>query len=451
MYLNINIIYKVIFMNNFKLSNKKIYKDNRSSIENLHDEKLNSIIEKNNCLDEKKKQLTFLKQKLIFINNNNNNNNNNNKSNSNNNNNNNEFISPVDIKNEIYNLKKEINDIENNIELLDYIHNAKEFLYNFDNDYEEINKEFTNKNQIITDNQNENKNDNQNNNQNDNENDNENIIENKTKNENKNENCDNSKKNILNFINKTGKKNKGEEYNRYYNKCFMNIISDTSSSNNYCINCKSSNFEIDNKNGIIICTECGFCKQYLENTLNSINFSDCAHIEIDSQPFSYQRKNHFKEWLIQLQGKEVTIIPDSVINLVLLEIKKERINDINEINSERIKKYLKKLKLNKYYEHIPNLISKITNKPPLIITHDFEKILLDLFDKIQEPFIKHCPKTRKNFLSYSYTLHKFCQLLDKNEFLIYFPLLKSREKLFEQEKIWKEICFELNWKFIPCV
>ena len=50
----------------------------------------------------------------------------------------------------------------------------------------------------------------------------------------------------------------------------------------------------------------------------------------------------------------------------------------------------------------------------------FEKILLDLFDKIQEPFIKHCPKTRKNFLSYSYTLHKFCQLLDKNEFLIYF-------------------------------
>jgi hypothetical protein len=403
-------------MNNFKLSNKKIYKDNRSSIENLHEEKLNSIKKKSESLDDKKKQLNFLQQKLNFINNNNNNKNNLNY----------EYVSPVDINNEIYILKNEIYEIEHNTELLDYLHNAKEFLYNFDNENEET---------IIEDNISKDE-----------------LEELNIDNININNNDNNiSKKNILNFINKTGKKNKGEEYNRYYNKCFMNIHSDTSSSNNYCINCKSSNFEIDNKNGIIICTECGFCKQHLENTLNSINFNDCAHIEIDSQPFSYQRKNHFKEWLIQLQGKEVTIIPDSVINLVLLEIKKERITDINEINSERIKKYLKKLKLNKYYEHIPNLISKITNKPPLIITQDFEKILLELFDKIQEPFIKHCPKTRKNFLSYSYTLHKFCQLLDKTEFLIYFPLLKSREKLFEQEKIWKEICSELNWKFIPCV
>ena len=445
MYLNINLIYKVIFMNNFKLSNKKIYKDNRSSIENLHNEKLNSINEKSESLDEKKKQLNFLNQKLKFIENNNNNNK---KKNSNY-----EFISPVDIKNDINNLKKEIYDIENNIELIDYLHNAKEFLYNFDNDNEETNIELINKEDneeinIETINK-------------------ENIDKeciykhelekinidetNNNIKSNNNYHEDKSKRNILNFINKTGKKNKGEEYNRYYNKCFMNIHSDNSSSNNYCINCKSNNFEIDNKNGIIICTVCGFCKKYLENTLNSINFTDCAHIEIDSQPFSYQRKNHFKEWLIQLQGKEVTIIPDSVINLVLLEIKKERITDINEINSERIKKYLKKLKLNKYYEHIPNLISKITNKPPLIITAEFEKILLDLFDKIQAPFIKHCPKTRKNFLSYSYTLHKFCQLLNKNEFLIYFPLLKSREKLFEQEKIWKEICSELNWKFISCV
>ena len=56
-----------------------------------------------------------------------------------------------------------------------------------------------------------------------------------------------------------------------------------------------------------------------------MNYNDSTHIETVSQPFSYQRKNHFREWLNQLQGKEVTVIPDSVINLVLLEIKKERV------------------------------------------------------------------------------------------------------------------------------
>ena len=74
-----------------------------------------------------------------------------------------------------------------------------------------------------------------------------------------------------------------------------------------------------------------------------------------------------------------------------------------------------------------------------------------MFNQIQEPFDKHCPKNRKNFLSYSYTLHKFFQLLDKNEYLIYFPLLKSREKLFEQDEMWKNICKDLNWKFISSV
>jgi len=74
-----------------------------------------------------------------------------------------------------------------------------------------------------------------------------------------------------------------------------------------------------------------------------------------------------------------------------------------------------------------------------------------MFNKIQDPFAKHCPKERKNFLSYSYTLYKFFELLDKREYLIYFPLLKSREKLFEQEKIWTLICKELDWAFIKCI
>ena len=38
-------------------------------------------------------------------------------------------------------------------------------------------------------------------------------------------------------------------------------------------------------------------------------------------------------------------------------------------------------------------------------------------------FEKHCPKDRKNFLSYSYCLFKFFQLLGYDEFLDSFTLL----------------------------
>ncbi len=114
-----------------------------------------------------------------------------------------------------------------------------------------------------------------------------------------------------------------------------------------------------------------------------------------------------------------------------------------------MKDILKKLRLHNYYEHIPHIISKITDRPPPTINRDVEEKLKQMFKEIQAPFAKHCPKSRINFLSYSYCLHKMCELLELDEFLKCFPLLKSREKLRLQDKIWEAICHDLKWQYIP--
>ena len=80
-----------------------------------------------------------------------------------------------------------------------------------------------------------------------------------------------------------------------------------------------------------------------------------------------------------------------------------------------------------------------------------EEKLRHMFKEIQNPFMKYCPENRKNFLSYSYVLHKFCELLEFDDLLTYFPLLKSREKLQQQDIIWKSICNELKWQYIPSI
>lgn len=43
------------------------------------------------------------------------------------------------------------------------------------------------------------------------------------------------------------------------------------------------------------------------------------------------------------------------------------------------------------------------------------------------------------------------ELLGEDQYLPCFPLLKSREKLYVQDQIWKKICEELKWQFIPTV
>ena len=107
--------------------------------------------------------------------------------------------------------------------------------------------------------------------------------------------------------------------------------------------------------------------------------------------------------------------------------------------------------MNEYYEHIAYIISKITGQAAPTINRETEEKLKKMFDKIQEPFEKYCPKDRINFLSYSYVLHKFFQLIELDNYVKCFPLLKSRTKLRIQDEIWKKICEECKWQFYPSV
>jgi len=165
--------------------------------------------------------------------------------------------------------------------------------------------------------------------------------------------------------------------------------------------------------------------------------------------YAYKRINHFREILAQFQAKETTQIPPEVLENVKLQIKKERIG-LEHITNKKAKDILKKLGYNKYYEHIPFIKDKLGIKPP-VMTPELEELLCNLFMDIQKPYARHCPDDRVNFLNYYYVLYKMCELLERREFLPYFPMLKDPVKRIEQDEIWKKICAELQWEFIPTI
>lgn len=234
---------------------------------------------------------------------------------------------------------------------------------------------------------------------------------------------------------------------------YMSQIDDNFINNNYtdneiekckiCNNCMNINIE----EGSVICDNCGNTEKILLNT-EKPSYKDPPR---EISYFAYKRINHFNEWLAQFQAKESTEIPDLVYQDILKELKKETHIKMNQINAKKVRDILKKLSLNKYYEHVPHIINMINGKPAPLINRTTEEKLRMMFKEIQTPFLKHCPPDRKNFLSYSYVLHKFVELLDLDEFLPCFPLLKSREKLQQQDMIWCKICKELKWQYIPSI
>jgi len=154
--------------------------------------------------------------------------------------------------------------------------------------------------------------------------------------------------------------------------------------------------------------------------------------------------------LNQFQANETISIPLSVYEKIKEEIRKQKI-DIKKVDSKKIRKILKKINESKYYENINHILNKLNNKPAPRFTKNIEDKLKIMFKKCQEPFNKVCPPERKNFLSYSYIIRKFLELLDEQRYIENFPLLKSREKLYEQDLIWKNMCEILEWKFIPSI
>tara|TARA_B100000035_G_scaffold314382_1_gene330489 strand:+ start:1480 stop:2628 length:1149 start_codon:yes stop_codon:yes gene_type:complete len=255
--------------------------------------------------------------------------------------------------------------------------------------------------------------------------------------------------NNSNNLDKQDNNEKIDNKNNSINKYFYNIDNNMINYNNFiyasdiCSKCKKGEIIYVESEGINICNYCSSTSKYLiENDKPS--YKDPPK-EISF--YAYKRINHLREILAQFQAKESTNIPDDVFENIKNQIKKERIL-LKDLTNKKTKELLKNLGYNKFYEHIPYIKDKLGIKPP-VMSSELEEKLCNLFNEIQKPYAKYCPKDRVNFLNYYYTLYKLCELINEHSFLPYFPMLKDREKRIEQDQIWKKICEELGWKFIP--
>jgi hypothetical protein len=167
--------------------------------------------------------------------------------------------------------------------------------------------------------------------------------------------------------------------------------------------------------------------------------------------YAYKKINHLNEWLAQFQAKETTEISPAVLDMIRAELRKERITDMSKLKPSKLKEVIKKLKLNRCYDHVAHVLNRLNGISAPVLSREVEEKLRFMFKEIQFSFVKHCPKKRSNFLSYSFVLYKFCELLELDEYLPCFPLLKSREKLYMQDKIWQKICEDMRWQFIRTV
>ena len=244
---------------------------------------------------------------------------------------------------------------------------------------------------------------------------------------------------ILDYVVRSRKRKHGDQ------NVSENTVTDKSSAQDWsCDNCNTELIYIK-KDAQRVCPQCGKCSFFQEMTRSDM----ISQGYTPATTYLYQRHNHFKTWLKRTQGKETTYIAPEITDLVRNELKKERITDMSTVDHIKIKSILKKLRKNKYYNHWVQITTIVTGKTPPQMTQEQEDSLIQMFERVQEPFEKKVKgKRRQNMLSYSFLIHKFLQLMSWDEHLPYFPLLVSVDKIQVQDAIWQELCKEVGFEFI---
>jgi hypothetical protein len=251
---------------------------------------------------------------------------------------------------------------------------------------------------------------------------------------------------------------KKEIMKQYYYKLNLhlpnNITDKENCSLNNCSICNTQNtvFEFED---CFSCIECGS----VTNTLvlpETLSFKDKQDTDFDNK-VDYKKINYFIEWLNQIQGKEQSNIPQYVIDSIIIELQKEKITDVSNLDIDTVRILLKN------YEHIPNIIHKINCLTKLNIPEEIFEKLVFMFSEFHGPYEQYKPSNRKSISAIKYIIRKFLHILDIHDYDSYFPLLKCREKTYKHEKIFKQVVthlaqnqtgkerYRINWRFIPSV
>ena len=209
-----------------------------------------------------------------------------------------------------------------------------------------------------------------------------------------------------------------------------------------CPHCKGEKLLLCSRKSIMSCSTCGYSVAYLDATSSSTSFDDI----VEFSQYSYKRVNHYIMWLALVQGKETHRVPDDILEAVMKDLyERQKIRNPIDITQKRVRDSLRRLRLRKAYDHVAQVTSRLSGVRPPRITPETEEQLKNMFLQMQPAFQRNAPKSRTNFLSYSYVLYRCFQMLGLDHMLDGLTLLKGRDKLEANDAIFRKMCIDIGW------
>lgn len=213
--------------------------------------------------------------------------------------------------------------------------------------------------------------------------------------------------------------------------------------NRICINCGGDHLHVGGSAsgwpGAVVCSECGVVQ-------TTTVYWEYLHYGVPTHRTSnYKRIHHFHERISQLLLMESEIPPDKMVLIG------EKLCDGTHpiINKDVVRGVLRSLNMQLYIEKYLQIIQRVTGIEPPVPGPQLLMALDYLFTELQRPFDTCRPAGRRNFLNYNYVFCRLFQRLGCDKFCMFFPLIKSKQKLKALDETYNRMCELLQWPITP--
>jgi len=193
--------------------------------------------------------------------------------------------------------------------------------------------------------------------------------------------------------------------------------------------------------GSRVCDLCGVVES------GCVFFETMYGADVPKRSSNYKRIHHWHERISQLLLLESEIPFDHMLRIA------EKLCDgtYTSINKDIVREVLRSLNMQTYIEKWLQIIYRVTHiappKPGTLLVQKLDQMFQDL----QEPFVCYRLDRRKNFLNYNYVFCRLFQRLYCTQFCMFFPLIKSKQKLKQLDDMWIKMAECVKWKVEPLI
>jgi hypothetical protein len=216
-----------------------------------------------------------------------------------------------------------------------------------------------------------------------------------------------------------------------------------------CKNCQGKKFDILESD--MACINCGHIQE--------ITWLGDCHSEVDRVSIScnylYDRKNGFRDIMYRYQGKQNCILPDGLLKYIENECMKSELIDPTMERKEMFKNitryniivFLKDSEYSSFAKHVFYIHWKLTGQPRNDISHLEEKILQDFVIFVNAFFKNKMPGEKKSLVKKQFLFYQLLIKYNHQCSIEDFFIIRSIDRIIEQENICQEIFQKLDWNY----